>query len=164
MRCPGCGSTENKVIESRHIADGSSIRRRRECIDCGYRFTSYEQIEEKMLMVIKRDNRREEFTLKKLAAGIQTACEKRPISQNDINQILLKIEEQCFLIGRDSHEISSEQIGEMVMESLKQFDVIAYIRFASVYRNFDQIDEFIKEVEKIKKQQKKIKKTADLAN
>lgn len=151
MRCPVCGSMDDKVIESRHIAYGSSIRRRRECIACNYRFTSYEHIEEKELMVIKEDNRRELFSLEKMLAGIQKACEKRSISQVTINKMVQDIEEKCILIASDTHEIATLKIGEMVMERLKEIDPIAYIRFASVYRKFDNVVEFIKEIEKIKK-------------
>lgn len=149
MQCPGCKSTNDKVLESRTIAYGRSIRRRRECGDCGYRFTSYEHIEEKPLMVIKRDGRRERFSLEKLSQGIQTACEKRPISQVTINELLQATEEWCILQAGDSHEIESEVIGERLMESLKNIDPVAYIRFASVYRNFENVVEFINEIKKI---------------
>ena len=150
MRCPSCGSIDDKVLETRQIAYGNSMRRRRECLSCGYRFTSYETIEEKKLMVVKRDDRRELFTLEKLSAGIQTACEKRPVSQLIIDDLLHEVEELCILEAAEKHEISSSRIGDMVMEQLKNIDPVAYIRFASVYRNFENVLEFIKEIEKIK--------------
>lgn len=149
MRCPNCGCIEDKVIETREISNGSSIRRRRECLKCGFRFTSYEHIKERTLMVIKKDKRREPFNIEKLSNGIYKAIEKRPISQNDIDEILHSIEEQAMLNAGENMEISSEEIGEMVMRKLKKLDKVAYIRFASVYRKFEDVDEFINEIRKI---------------
>ncbi|WP_455383364.1 transcriptional regulator NrdR [Salinispira pacifica] len=148
MRCPHCHSLEDKVIESRTLASGDAIRRRRECIECGYRFTSYERIEEKQLMVVKRTgDRREPFSREKLERGIQRALEKRPVSQVQIENIINQIEDEAAMKGRGSHEIASHEVGEMVLKKLYRIDRVAYIRFASVYRNFEDVDEFVREIE-----------------
>jgi len=147
MRCPHCGGIEDRVIESRQNASGTVIRRRRECAECGYRFTSYEHIEEKKLKVIKRDGRRAPFDLDKLEAGIQKSLEKRPVSQEVIEEILHGIEDEAMLKARSSHEISSSDLGEMVLQKLHAVDRVAYVRFASVYRMFANVDEFIREIE-----------------
>ena len=148
MRCPRCKSLEDRVIESRALANGGSIRRRRECLNCNYRFTSYERIEEKPLMVIKKsDARREPFDREKLEKGIQQALRKRPVAQMDIENVLDELEESAMLLGRSSHEISSNRIGEMVLDKLYDLDRVAYIRFASVYRNFENVEEFVREIE-----------------
>ncbi|TVQ40681.1 MAG: transcriptional repressor NrdR [Spirochaetaceae bacterium] len=148
MRCPRCKSLEDRVIESRALANGGSIRRRRECLNCSYRFTSYERIEEKPLMVIKKsDARREPFDREKLEKGIQQALRKRPVAQMDIENVLDELEESAMLLGRTSHEISSTEIGEMVLTKLYDLDRVAYIRFASVYRNFENVEEFVREIE-----------------
>jgi transcriptional repressor NrdR len=149
LRCPNCGSIDDKVLESRPIASGISVRRRRECLNCGYRFTSYEHIEEKNLMVVKRDERREKFSIEKLSGGIQKAFEKRPVSQNIVVDLINSIEEEANIKAGDTHEISSFELGEMAMERIAKIDSVAYIRFASVYRNFDDVSQFIKEIEKI---------------
>lgn len=149
MRCPHCGSLEDKVLESRTLAGGDSIRRRRECLACGYRFTSYERIEEKQLMVIKSDGRREPFDRSKLERGIQRACEKRNISQNTIEELINQIEDEAAMIGKTTHEVSSRQLGEMVLNKLHDLDKVAYVRFASVYRKFSDVDEFIREIESL---------------
>ena len=151
MKCTNCSNIDDKVIESRSIAGGISVRRRRECLNCGYRFTSYEHIEEKKLMVIKRDKRRELFNIEKLSNGIQKAFEKRPIPQNSIEKIINDIEEEAILLAGDKHEIPSYELGEMVMNKVKSLDSVAFIRFASVYKKFEDINEFIKEIESIKK-------------
>lgn len=148
MRCPHCHSLEDKVIESRTLASGDAIRRRRECLECGYRFTSYERIEEKQLMVIKRSSdRREPFSREKLERGIQRALEKRPVSQVQIENLINELEDEAVMKGRGSHEITSREIGEMVLKMLYRIDKVAYIRFASVYRNFEDVDEFVSEIE-----------------
>ena len=147
MRCPHCGSIEDRVIESRQNTTGSVIRRRRECDACSYRFTSYEHIEEKKLKVIKSDGRREPFDLQKLEIGIQKSLEKRPISQSVVEEVLNDIEDRATLKARNSHEISTDEIGEMVLEKLYEIDRVAYVRFASVYRMFDNVDEFINAIE-----------------
>ena len=148
MRCPRCRSLEDRVIESRSLASGTSIRRRRECLECGYRFTSYERVEEKTLMVIKKsDGGREPFDREKLERGIQQALRKRPISQIEVEGIVDEIEEAAMMQGLPTHEISSTQIGKMVLDRLYDLDRVAYIRFASVYRNFKNVQEFIQEIE-----------------
>ena len=149
MRCPYCGSMDDKVLESRTMANGESIRRRRECISCGYRFTSYEHIEEKPFMVVKRDGRRQPFDRNKLAKGIERALEKRPISTTSLENIVNEIEDQARMKGKTNREISTEELGDLVLEKLNFVDKVAYIRFASVYRHFENLDEFIKEVNKL---------------
>ena len=149
MRCPYCGSMDDKVLESRTMANGESIRRRRECISCGYRFTSYEHIEEKPFMVVKRDGRRQPFDRTKLEKGIERALEKRPVSTASLENIVNEIEDQAIMKGKTNREISTEELGDLVLEKLNIVDKVAYIRFASVYRHFENLDEFIKEVNKL---------------
>jgi transcriptional repressor NrdR len=149
MRCPYCGSFDDKVIESRTMANGESIRRRRECISCGYRFTSYEKIEEKPFMVVKRDGRREPFDRVKLEKGIERALEKRPVSTSMIETILNEIEDEAIMLGKTSREIKTAELGELVLARLHAVDKVAYIRFASVYKHFENLDEFITEVNKL---------------
>lgn len=149
MRCPHCGSFDDKVIESRTLANGESIRRRRECIPCGYRFTSYERIEEKPFMVIKKDGRRQPFDRSKLERGIQSAVEKRPISSMNIEHIINEIEDKAVMQGKLNHEIASSALGDLVLEQLFTLDKVAYIRFASVYRHFENLAEFVAEVNKL---------------
>jgi transcriptional repressor NrdR len=149
MKCPICNCKEDKVLETRLIGNGSSIRRRRECESCGYRFTTFEQVEEKKLMVVKRDGRREEFSIEKLATGIDKAIEKRPISRPVIDELLQTIEEDANVLAGEAHEISSNELGEAVMEKLHKLDQVAYIRFASVYRQFEDVKEFIREIKNI---------------
>lgn len=144
MKCPFCGNAEDKVIDSRAGGEGSSIRRRRECLKCGRRFTTYERMEEIPLMVIKKDGRREPFDRKKVLSGILKACEKRPISME-------KLEETVDIIERTlqkdfEKEVGSHEIGELVMRFLHDLDDIAYVRFASVYRQFKDINQFMKEL------------------
>lgn len=154
MRCPNCGNIDDKVLESRTIVNGESIRRRRECLACGYRFTSYERIDEKPFMVIKRDQRRQPFDRDKLEKGISRALEKRPVSTSMIEQISNDIEDLAVKKGRESREISTADLGELVLEKLYSIDKVAYIRFASVYRHFENLDEFITEVKNIEKRGK----------
>ena len=149
MRCPHCGSIEDRVIESRQNTTGTVIRRRRECVSCSYRFTSYEHIEEKTLKVIKSDGRREPFDLRKLEVGIQKSLEKRPVSQQVVEEMLHEIEDRAALKARNNHEISTQEIGEMVLERLYDIDRVAYVRFASVYRMFDNVEEFIHAIEEL---------------
>ncbi len=151
MRCPYCGSLDDKVIESRTMANGESIRRRRECVSCGYRFTSYERIEEKPFMVIKRDGRRQPFDRKKLEKGITRALEKRPVSTDMIENIINDIEDRAVISAKANREISTTQLGELVLERLYDLDKVAYIRFASVYKHFENLDEFINEVNNLGK-------------
>jgi transcriptional repressor NrdR len=147
MKCPFCENIEDKVLESREIEDGKAIRRRRECASCRGRFTSYERVEEKPILVIKRDGRREQFSRDKVLAGIFRACEKRPVSGETVEELADDIERNLHReVGR---EVLSSKIGELVMERLQKIDKIAYIRFASVYRKFEDLSEFIKEVKEI---------------
>ncbi len=155
MRCPNCGNLDDKVLESRTMVNGESIRRRRECIACGYRFTSYERIDEKPFMVVKRDERRQPFDRVKLEKGIERALEKRPFSIGMVEQISNDIEDEAIKLGRETREISTSQLGELVLEKLYSIDKVAYIRFASVYRHFENLDEFITEVKNIEKRGKK---------
>ncbi len=149
MRCPYCGSLDDKVIESRTMANGESIRRRRECMSCGYRFTSYEHIEEKPFMVVKRDGRRQPFDRTKLEKGIERALEKRPVSTTMVDNIVNDIEDKAVMMGKTSREISTAELGELVLERLHEVDKVAYIRFASVYKHFENLDEFITEVNRL---------------
>lgn len=145
MRCPKCHHTSSKVIDSRPSEETDTIRRRRECLSCGYRFNTYERIEKLPLLVIKRDNVREEFNRDKLLRGIIRSAEKRPIQLEAMNNLVDSIEEKIRESGKQ--EISSEVIGEMVMERLFELDEVAYIRFASVYREFQSREMFMKELE-----------------
>lgn len=144
MKCPFCGSIRDRVIDSRTSKDGGSIRRRRECLSCGKRFTSYETVEEMIPMVIKKDGRRESFDRAKILGGLKKACEKRPISMNDLERVVDTIEKK--LVNMGTKEIPSSWIGEEVMSSLREMDKVAYVRFASVYRQFKDINEFLQEV------------------
>ena len=148
MRCPYCGSFDDKVLESRTMANGESIRRRRECVSCGYRFTSYEHIEEKPFMVVKRDNRRQPFDRAKLEKGIERALEKRPLSTAAKENIVNEIEDLAIMKGKTTREITTSELGDLVLEKLLAVDKVAYIRFASVYRHFENLEEFITEVNK----------------
>jgi len=153
MKCPYCGSLEDKVIDSRTLANGEAIRRRRECLSCGLRFTSYERIEEKPLMVVKRDGRREPFERQKIERGLVRALEKRPVSQMSIENLINEIEDEAAEQAKASNEISSEDLGRMVLHRLYALDKVAYIRFASVYRKYDTLNEFIHEIERLEKGQ-----------
>ncbi|HAH61032.1 MAG TPA: transcriptional regulator NrdR [Treponema sp.] len=154
MRCPYCGSLDDKVIESRTMANGESIRRRRECNSCGYRFTSYERIEEKPFMVVKRDGRREPFDRAKLERGIERALEKRPVSTSMVDQLATEIEDEAVMRGKVSREISTADLGELVLQRLYGIDKVAYIRFASVYKHFENLDEFLTEVNNVEGKKK----------
>ena len=149
MRCPHCGSFDDKVIESRTLANGDAIRRRRECISCSYRFTSYERTEDKQFMVVKRGGRREPFDRAKIERGVNRALEKRPVSQMGIESLVNEIEDRAAIMGKNNHEIDSAIIGDLVLEKLAALDKVAYIRFASVYRHFENLDEFLKEIQKV---------------
>jgi transcriptional repressor NrdR len=149
MRCPHCGSVEDKVVESRTLANGDAIRRRRECISCSYRFTSYERTEDKQFMVVKRSGRREPFDRAKIERGVARALEKRPVSQMGIESLVNEIEDQAAILGKVNHEIDAAAIGDLVLEKLAALDKVAYIRFASVYRHFENLDEFLREIQKI---------------
>ncbi|MFC1621347.1 transcriptional regulator NrdR [Candidatus Omnitrophota bacterium] len=144
MKCPFCGHKEDKVIDSRSSEEGRSIRRRRECLKCKRRFTTYEHIEETSLMVIKKDGRREPFDRKKVLAGLKKACEKRPISTQQLEDLAEKIE--YTLQSKFEKEVDASQVGELLMEELYKLDEVAYVRFASVYRQFKDINQFMKEL------------------
>ncbi len=155
MKCPFCSYVENRVIDSRISKDGNAIRRRRECAGCGKRFTTYEFVEEVLPMVVKKDGRREPFDRSKIQVGIKKACEKRPISVDVIEDVVGRVEQAC----RDypDKEIPSAVIGERVMAELHDLDEVAYVRFASVYRQFRDANEFLEELEDLRK-----KKTGSL--
>ena len=147
MRCPFCGYNESKVIDSRPAEEGTTIRRRRECLSCGKRFTTYEIVERLPLLVIKRDGSRQAFDRMKLIGGMIKACEKRPVHVSDLEKIADEIEQE--LQGSLDREVSSEHIGELVMNRLKDLDQVAYVRFASVYRQFKDISTFLEELNKL---------------
>ena len=144
MKCPYCNNNEDKVTDSRETSEGTAIRRRRECITCGRRFTTYENIEKTPLMVIKKDDRREPFSREKILNGLVKACEKRPISIEKLAKIANDIEIE--LQKKFEQELESHYVGELVMEKLSQLDDVAYVRFASVYRQFKDINQFMKEL------------------
>jgi transcriptional repressor NrdR len=145
MKCPFCGSDESRVVDSRDVGDG--IRRRRECQSCMQRFTTYERVAKSNLLVEKRDGRREPFDRQKLFEGIRVACAKRPVSTEDIDRLVTRIESNLYGLGRS--EVPSRVIGEMVMQELRQVDGVAYVRFASVYRSFADLEALKKEVDTI---------------
>lgn len=147
MKCPFCGETNNKVIDSRLSKDGNVIRRRRECIDCSRRFTTYEHIEEIPIMIVKKDGRREIFNREKVRSGMQRACEKRQISMNVIEQFIDDLERDLRETGEK--EITSSVIGEKIMEKLHALDDVAYVRFASVYREFKDVNDFVSELKSL---------------
>ena len=150
MKCPFCGFMESKVVDSRATEEGSSIRRRRECMGCGRRFTTYERLDEIPLMVVKKDGRREVFSRDKIITGVLKASQKRPISYEVIEGLARDIERD--LRNRMDREVSSQIIGEMVMERLRQIDEVTYVRFASVYRQFKDIGRFMEELEKLRQE------------
>jgi len=149
MRCPKCGCQDDKVIDSRASREGATIRRRRECIKCGYRYTTYEQIERNKLMVVKRDGRREDFEREKLADGIQKACQKRPVAQEQIDDLVDQIVDD--LSNSYDREVPCQAIGERVMAGLRGLDSVAYVRYASLYRRFEEATDFVQEVKKLEK-------------
>jgi transcriptional repressor NrdR len=153
MKCPYCGETDNKVMDSRLSKDGTVIRRRRECIDCGRRFTTYEQIEEIPVMIIKKDGRREIFSREKVRQGMARACEKRNISVEIIEEFIDNLERDLKEI--EKKEISSSIIGEKIMTKLHELDEVAYVRFASVYREFKDVNDFFSELKKLLSDDKK---------
>lgn len=147
MRCPKCGAVEDKVIDSRASREGATIRRRRECLGCSFRFTTYEEIEKEGLMVIKRDGRREAFSREKLMAGLKKACQKRPVGNQMIEGIVDRIVNEVNEMY--DHEVPWTDLGERVMRALRELDEVAYVRFASVYRRFQEATEFVSEVRKL---------------
>ena len=149
MKCPYCGKDNTRVIDSRPADDNSSIRRRRQCDECGKRFTTYEKVESIPLVVIKKDNNREPYDRQKIASGVLRSCHKRPISADQINKLVDEIETEIF--NREEREIAARDIGEIVMNHLKELDAVAYVRFASVYREFKDVNTFMDEIQKILK-------------
>ena len=147
MRCPKCGSQDDKVIDSRASREGATIRRRRQCLKCGHRFTTYEEVEREGLMVVKRDGRREEFSKEKLLSGLKKACQKRPISPKTIEDVMEKI--VSAINEKYDSEVPGSFIGERVMTELRKLDEVAYVRFASVYRRFQEATDFVHEVKKL---------------
>jgi len=147
MRCPKCGCQDDKVIDSRASREGATIRRRRECIACAFRFTTYEEVQHIGLVVLKRDGRREEFSKDKLMSGIRKACQKRPISPKDVEDLVEKIVNE--VTDKHEREVPGEFIGKLVMNELRQVDDVAYVRFASVYRRFQEATDFVHEVKKL---------------
>lgn len=151
MTCPHCNENDDRVIESRSNAPGTAIRRRRECNQCHYRFTSYEKIEEKPLMIIKKDGSRQIFDSEKLRRGISISLRKRPVTADQIQGVLNQIEDSAELAAKSSREIDSNSLGEMVLNHLYNLDPVATIRFASVYRRFEDVEEFKNEIDRIHK-------------
>jgi transcriptional repressor NrdR len=147
MRCPKCGCQDDKVIDSRSSREGATIRRRRECIVCSYRFTTYEEVERAGLLVLKRDGRREEFSKEKLLSGLKKACQKRPISPKLIEDLVERIVND--ITDKYEREVPAEVIGKLVMNGLRAIDDVAYVRFASVYRRFQEATDFVHEVKKL---------------
>lgn len=147
MQCPFCGNPDSRVLDSRPAREGAEIRRRRECLDCQRRFTSYERVEEVTLWVVKKDGRRERFDRSKILKGLMTACEKRPIAVDRLDSVVDGVEHDL----RDAHldEVASEAVGEAVMEALQALDEVAYVRFASVYRQFTDVEGFRRELERM---------------
>jgi transcriptional repressor NrdR len=149
MKCPYCGNLGDKVVDSRESKEGDVIRRRRQCLNCGKRFTSRERIEDIEYRVVKKDGNRESFQRQKLIAGLLTACEKRPVSVQQLEAIADRIETE--LQERHEREMTTDEIGERVMQELKQLDPVAYVRFASVYRQFRDVGQFTREIDELKK-------------
>lgn len=147
MKCPFCSSENTRVIDSRPADDNNSIRRRRMCDECGKRFTTYEKVETIPLIVIKKDNNREQYDRSKIESGVLSACHKRPISANDISKLIDDVETEIF--AREEKEIASEVIGAIVMDKIKDLDDVAYVRFASVYREFKDVNTFMSELKKM---------------
>ena len=147
MRCPSCQYNGTRVVDSRPVDDNKEIRRRRECESCGFRFTTFEKIEETPLIVVKKEGSREEFSREKVLRGLIRACEKRPVPLEQLEEIVLNIEKELRRLG--NAEVRSEDVGEMVMDRLAKVDEVAYVRFASVYRQFKDITVFIEELKEI---------------
>ncbi len=152
MKCPYCAHEESKVLDSRPVDDGASIRRRRECISCGRRFTTYERMDHVPLMVVKRDGRREAFDRAKILRGLVRACGKRPVSIDELERVVAEVERE--VLNRGEHEISSLQIGALVMERLRRLDDVAYVRFASEHRRFRDLDTLVEEAEILKERKR----------
>ena len=149
MKCPGCSGMENKVIDSRLNKDGDVIRRRRECLSCSDRFTTYEKLEHSLPLLIKKDGRREEFNREKIISGVRKACQKRPVSTKDIEDLVDRVEQHLQESGEK--EISAVKVGEKVIQEIYNLDDVAYVRFASVYRSFKDVNEFMVELKEVLK-------------
>ena len=154
MRCPACGSLEDKVLETRTTSNGSAMRRRRECTRCGYRFTSYERIEDKPITVIKKSGDLQAFDIKKIEHSLRICTDKRNITQDVIDNLVQDIEESIRVQAGSKHEITSMAIGEEILKHLYSIDSVAYVRFASVYRQFNNLEQFIEEIENLAVQAK----------
>lgn len=157
MKCPFCGHLEDKVVDSREAKDGDSIRRRRECMECSRRFTSYERIDEVPHMVVKKDGRREIFDRNKIMNGLLRACEKRPISATQLESLVNSVEK--YVQDSPDRERRTEQVGKMIMRRLKELDKVAYVRFASVYLEFEDVSEFMEELKILVRGREKVKQT-----
>jgi transcriptional repressor NrdR len=153
MKCPKCSFEEDKVVDSRTTKEGEAIRRRRECLKCGFRFTTYEYIERAPLMVVKKDGRREPYSREKLLGGLLKACEKRPVSREQLEKVIDDVETVMFAKFRT--EVRSEEIGNLVIDRLQTLDEVAYVRFASVYRQFKDVNQFMSEVRTLLDRQEK---------
>ena len=147
MKCPGCSHIEDKVVDSRTTKEGEAIRRRRECLKCGKRYTTYEYIEKAPLMVVKKDGRRQAYDREKLLTGLIKSCEKRPVSRDQLEQLVDEVESVTY--GKFKHEVQSEEIGREIIGRLQAIDEVAYVRFASVYRQFKDVSEFMNEIKGI---------------
>ena len=149
MVCPFCGNKNHRVLDSRSSAEGKAVRRRRECVRCKRRFTTYEYVEESRLMVVKKDGRREPFSREKLLHGVKVACEKRPVSADHVEELVNEVER--VIQQKFEKEVSSKDVGELVMSRLQKLDEVAYVRFASVYRQFKDVTHFMKEIKHLLK-------------
>lgn len=153
MNCPFCGHSESKVLDSRASDEGTAIRRRRECLECEKRFTTYERIEEIPLVIVKRDGKREPFDRRKILNGLLKACEKRPVPFETLERVTDQVERE--LRNRMDQEVTSEAVGELIMDMLREIDEVAYVRFASVYRQFKDVDKFLQELQALVQQRNK---------
>ncbi len=153
MKCPSCGYLESKVVDSRPTDEGKSIRRRRECLECGARFTTFETLESYPILVIKKNGTREAFDRNKIMNGLVKACQKRPVAMDQLEKVVSDIESE--LQNSLNHEIQSQKIGEMIMDKLKKIDEVAYVRFTSVYREFKDLDTFMRELAALKSETRK---------
>jgi transcriptional repressor NrdR len=149
VRCPYCAHPEDRVVDSRELAEGSQVRRRRECLECGRRFTTYERVEEVPALVIKRDGRREPYDRRKVLGGLVRACEKRPVTSRELEEMADSVD--SALNRKDDREIRSEEIGRILMQRLRELDQVAYVRFASVYRRFEDIEQFLTELKRLRR-------------
>lgn len=153
MKCPFCSNIEDKVVDSRETRESESIRRRRECLKCGRRFTTYERIDEIPYMVVKKDGRRERFDRQKVLAGLLRACEKRPVAMEELESVVDKVE--SYVANSETRERRTEEVGEQIMASLRKLDKVAYVRFASVYLDFKDVKEFMNELKDLLKEKER---------